>query len=346
MTIVGWDRTGHAPLTERRDYATIHRLRIPAHFGSGLANAPHLVRWQLGLFWWLVEHNDSYSHIHACYFDTVLPALAMKWFFGKIVVYDIFDFYADMLRKVPDRIRRLVKAVDLRVIGAVDAVILADESRVEQIAGARPRRLEVIYNSPEEVKGDTEAARHEGRLKVVYVGLLQMERGITTMLDVMSRHPEWELDLAGFGGDEAVIVSRAAALPNVRIHGKVDYRRTLEFTAAADVLFATYDPSIPNHRYSSANKLFEAMLMGKPIIVAQRTGMDRTVAKHRVGFIVQYGAVDQLEAALKEVERWDTQTQRAFAHHARSVYDCEFSWSLMRKRLVKLYADLSADKRC
>lgn len=70
-------------------------------------------------------------------------------FFRKKVVYDVFDFYADMLRNTPALIRWLIGKVDLWAMGIVDAVILTDDARREQIRGASPKRIEVVNNSPE-----------------------------------------------------------------------------------------------------------------------------------------------------------------------------------------------------
>ena len=50
--------------------------------------------------------------VHACDFDTILPALMCKWLWKIKVIYDIFDFYADHLRATPNLIKRMIRAVD------------------------------------------------------------------------------------------------------------------------------------------------------------------------------------------------------------------------------------------
>jgi hypothetical protein len=151
VSVLGWDRSGELPARSQQDGVTLLRLPIVAAFGSGMANLPNLLRWQWGLMRWLIRHREAYDIIHACDFDTILPALASQALFSKKVVYDIFDFYADHLRATPELFKKAIRFVDLRAIGRADALILADESRREQIRGARPRFSAVIYNSPEEV---------------------------------------------------------------------------------------------------------------------------------------------------------------------------------------------------
>ncbi|MGB9879295.1 MAG: glycosyltransferase family 4 protein [Anaerolineae bacterium] len=339
VTIVGWDRAASLPLIEEREYARIERIALPATFGTGVRNLPYLLRWQLRLCFWLWRNRRRYQIVHACDFDTVLPALMISRLYGKKVVYDVFDFYADMLRKTPSFLRRVVRRIDLWAMGRVDALILVDEARKEQIRGARPRRVEVIYNSPEPCPPPPVRSTH-GELRIAYVGLLQVERGLLEMLEVLERHPEWDLDLAGFGGDAEVILAVARKLPNVRVYGRVPYEEAIRLYAQADVLFATYDPAIPNHRYASANKLFEGMMLGKPVIVARGTGMDRLVERYKVGFVVDYGDVNQLESVLYKIACWRLREKEAFAKRARAVYTENFSWDRMATRLVNLYAKL------
>ena len=112
------------------------------------------------------------------------------------------------------------------------------------------------------------------------MGLLEIRRGLLHVLDILRCHPEWTLELAGTGRDARTILDVGMQMPNVHWHGEVPPMTGLSrLNAAADALFATYDPEVPNHRYSSPNKIFEAMMLGKPVIVARDTNADRLVEK-------------------------------------------------------------------
>lgn len=341
--VVAWDRTGNLPAATKEDGYQLHRLPIRSSYARGLMNFPQLLRWQIGLLQWLVVHRKEYDLIHACDFDTVLPALVCKKFLGKKVVYDIFDFYADHLRATPEIIKHLIRWVDLKAISQVDAVILADDNRKEQIRGSQPRRLEVIYNSPEDKwlnPVEVEPVPVSQDLKIAYIGLLQIERGLLELLTVMQAHPEWVLHLAGFGGDEAPLHAHASQLPNVKWHGRIPYELSIQLSLAADVLIATYDPSIPNHRFASPNKIFEAMMLGKPIIVAKGTQIDQLINRLECGMVVNYGEITELETALTRLDE-DPDFRRKLGRNARRAYETEFSWNICKKRLLSLYATYS-----
>jgi len=344
--LLGWDRTGELPTHEETAWGIIERLPIRAGYARGILNFFPLLRWQFGLLVWLLRHSDEFTLLHACDFDTILPTLFCARLKKKKLIYDIFDFYADHLRNTPEFIKALIRRVDLWAIGRADGLILVDESRIEQIAGAKPRRLAVIYNTPQDLRSTAQAqlGSAASSIRLAYVGLLQYERGLIELIEVMQRHPDWRLDLAGFGGDEAAIRQRAAGNSNIRWHGRVPYSQALELSRQANVLVALYDPAIPNHRYASPNKIFEAMMLGKPVIVARGTNMDRIVEDAQCGLVVNYGAADELEETLARLER-DAELREKLGRAARQAYEQHYSWAVMEARLTALYQQvISADE--
>ena len=280
--------------------------------------------------------------IHACDFDTILPALWARTLWGKKVIYDIFDFYADMLRATPRPLQGIVRRLDLSAIGRADALLLADEARYAQIAGAKPRRSAVIYNSPEDINPNWDESApisppidpHQS-LRLAYVGLLQVERGLIPLLEVLADHPEWRLDLAGSGAEEDQIVGMSRNLPNVTWHGRVPYDQALALNAAADVLPAFYDPAIPNHRFASPNKLFEGMMLAKPVLAAQGTNFDRILIEENCGLVVEYGSREGIAGALKRLE--DRSLRQCLGNNARRAYETTYGWDRMVERLLDIY---------
>jgi glycosyltransferase involved in cell wall biosynthesis len=342
LTVLGWDRTGQLEREDTSQGFRILRLPIRAGYGKGLENFPQLLRWQWGLSAWLASHHREYDILHACDFDTVLPALAAKRLWGKKLVYDIFDFYADHLRRTPELLKWAIRRVDLGAINRADAVILVDDARRDQITGSHPEFSEVIYNSPDDTRLSflqKKDPQDKSSFRLAYVGLLQVERGLLEVLSVLQRHPDWHLDLAGFGGDEKRILSLARKMPNVTWHGRVSYQQALELSQSADVLFATYDPAIPNHRYSSPNKLFESMMLGLPLVVARHTHMDCLVEKAECGIIIDYGNTTALEEAFRSLAE-NPLLRQQLGTNARRAYEECYSWQIMETRLLSLYQQL------
>ncbi len=337
VTVLAWDRGWDLPPTEERPGYAVVRVRIPAPFGRGLRNLPGVLRWQAALLAWLVKNRRHYDVIHACDLDTALPALLAARLARKRLVFDIFDSYADGFRVGP--LRWAVRWLERLVAACSDAVILADDARRDQLSDVRVRRLIVVYNSPPDRLPHLNLPESRLGFRIAYVGLLDAARGLFTLLDVVAKRPEWTLDVAGFGVDEERLARRIGALPNARFHGRVDYDRALQLMAGADVLIATYDPAVPNHRYASPNKLFEAMMLGKPVVVARGTHVDELVERHGCGVVVPYGDEEALAAALDRLAA-DPGLRRALGQAGRRAYEACYSWERMAARLVALYREL------
>lgn len=340
VTIIGWDRTGELPILETKEFAKIVRLRLKAPYATGLANLPMLILWQISLLGKLLVHHNEFQVIHACDFDTILPSLLMKWFFRKHVVYDIFDFYADHLRRTPNWLKSIIRVADKWAIHNADAVILADDNRKSQIEGAKPQKTVIIYNTPEDVNAlPLEEKIGSYSLKIAYVGLLQVERGLLDLMVVLENHQDWHLFLAGFGGDQRKIIQKAQNLKNVHWYGRICYEDAIALTAQCDVVIALYDPQIPNHRFASPNKLFEAMMLRKPIIVAEDTYIDTIVKNLHCGIVISYGDLNQLEDALIMLANNKTLREQ-MGINGRRAYETQYSWSEMSKRLLHLYSSI------
>ena len=340
VKLLGWDRTGELPESEQVAGVDCYRLRIMAAFGSGMGNFGPLMRWQWGLLRWMIRNKDEFDLIHACDFDTVLPALFCKWIFGKKVIYDIFDFYADHLRATPKWVKGLIRAADRWAIQKVNGLILTDEARLEQIGNIRPAHWTVIYNTPQDLKENIKtqvSPQTSTVLRLVYVGLLQVERGLLDVLSILKDHPNLQLDLAGFGGDEKYILDQAQEMPNVHWHGRIAYPQALELTSAADVVLALYDPALPNHRYASPSKLFEALMFGKSVIVARDTHIDEIVSQEECGLVVTYGDRNDLEKALVKLQQ-DDHFRQQLGENGRRAYEQRYNWGKMETRLLQLYA--------
>jgi glycosyltransferase involved in cell wall biosynthesis len=336
VIVVGWDRSAQKVPVEYRDGYELHLFSYPASFGKGIANLISLLRWQLFLLVWVMVRGRSVKVYHACDFDTVLPAFVGKLFFKTPVVYDIFDFYADHIRNTPHWLVQIIRRLDLLAVRLSDVVIIVDEIRTTQLRGVSPKRLEIIYNTPEDRNLVPNQTSPAGKLRIAYIGILQIERGFLELIDVLENHPEWTLDLAGFGGDEEKILEKTNNIPWITWHGRVNYERALKLSAKADVLIATYDPKIPNHRLASPNKIFEAMMLGKSIIVAEGTHIDEMIKFWDCGLVVPYGDRSALEIALQKLAD-DIDLREQYGRNARRAYEEEYSWRIMEKRLLDIY---------
>jgi glycosyltransferase involved in cell wall biosynthesis len=350
VQILAWDRAGTSPENETifvdedsKVQVPVTRLRILSAYGRGMQNLPSLLRWQLGILTWMWKNRNSFDLIHACDFDTILPSLFISRLFRKKVVYDIFDFYSDHLRRTPQFIKWIVRRLDIWAINRADGIILADETRKVQIKGSHPRRVVIVYNSPEDwlSRKKWRPKSASKKLIVIYIGTLTRERGLFHLIDVIKNHKDWQLDIGGYGPDDALVAKAAARVPNIKWHGRTAYKKTMQLSYEADVLIATFDSAIPNHRFSSPNKLYEAMMLSKPIVVSSGTHIDGIIHKYKCGLVVKYGDLPDLERALALLAN-NHRLANTLGKNGRKAYEDKYSWAKVEKKLLAFYKHIVA----
>lgn len=341
---IGWNRNkAESKLSKEKIYLSngsvdVYRFNIDAEFGSGLKNLIPLIKWQVCLIKWLIKNRKKYDLIHACDFDTVLAALFMRILFNKKYVYDIFDFYVDAF-SVPNSLKGIIKKIDFFAIKKAEVTILTNESRIEQISGSNPKEIAFIHNTPKEIQDITlDKVVKNNKKRIFYGGILPENRMIEEVIKICSRHPEWEFIIAGFGPIEQKCREYAEKLDNIKFLGKIQYKDIIKNTINSDVIFACYDPSVPNHKYSSPNKLYEAMMCKKPIIVCNGTGIDKLVIEKNIGLTCDFNEESLEECFISIFE--DENKYKCMANNSRFIYDSEYKWSIMSKRLENIYKNI------
>lgn len=349
VEILAWDRNNKYKIKEnvinlKSGGVKIYRFGIPATFGGGFKkNIKSLILFQIKMFIWLYKRKEKYDVIHACDFDTAYTSFQIAKLFKKKFVYDIFDFYVDSFQ-VPKYLKRIIKSQDYKIINSSDAVIICSENRRKQIAGSKPKSLYIIHNTPEldthdVLKRDLRVYDlKNNRIKIVYVGILSDGRFIREIANLVKEDMNLEFHIGGFGEYESYFKDLSIKYDNIIFHGKLPYSKTLELENSCDIMVAIYDPSIPNHTYAAPNKFYEALMLGKPIIMAKNTGMDQVVSQQNIGEVINYD-IKSLKLAfdnlIKRQNEWSDISQKM-----KKLYLQNYNWVEMEKRLIDLYKNL------
>jgi len=328
-----WDRAlEHAEIEGRAGY-TIHRVRIRAPEGRpGLA--AKMPRWWLAARRFLGQFRPEV--VHAVDFDCLPPALAAKRSLGAKIVYDIFDFYAPMIAvNLPSWLREALTRLERRLARDADLVILPDAARLGFFGSEPPPAIVEIMNVPEE---RAVTPRPRPLFTVFYGGQIARDRGIRELVRACEALGA-RLVVAGHGPDEATLVPYVEASPAAEFVGNLPYEEVLAWTASCDVVAALYDPALPNNRQASPNKLFESMMLSKPVLTNEGTLVGDFVAREGLGAVARYGDADSVRAALEKL-MMSPQACAEMGARGRTLYETRFRWEIMRDRLVSAYRAL------
>ncbi|MGX7419742.1 glycosyltransferase family 4 protein [Carnobacterium gallinarum] len=323
------------------DYILNKELNVKSNENSGLKNLFNLMFYMFKLLNILIKDRKQYEVIHAFDLDTGLPALVMSIFFKKKYVYHILDFYVDSKSGIPRTLKKIIKKMEFLVISKADCTIICTNERMAQIDGSKPKKIEIIYNTPVknkfiEVEKNSYIA-NTSRTSICYVGTLSKTRFIDEMLEIVSKNDKLLLTIAGNGTSIDKVNKYSKEFSNIAFLGTIDYEKSLELYSESDLMFAIYDPTIPNHKYSAPNKIYEAMMLGKPIIVAKDTGMDDIILKEKIGFSVDY-SINEI-ATLLEFISDNKEILKEYKINSSNAYP-KYSWDKMEQRLKNIYYNL------
>lgn len=318
----------------------------PAAYGAGMKHmvAPMKRFWKRA-YKFLRANVDKFDAIHVVNFDTARPAFKIAKKFGKKIVYDIFDYYSDSY-VAPDSVKKVIRSTENKFISRADMTIICSEERKAQIAESHPKKLIIVENSPEdcEIKDDfiIDSASVPGRPKIAYTGMLVFDRFLRETCEVMMNRTDVEWHVAGYGVLRPFIEESAAKYENIFYYGPLPYEDILALEKKCDIMTALQNPSVPNNKYSAPNKFYEALLLGKPLIMVKNGSLYNEILNNDLGEVIDVsnGNVkeeinDALDRILAKQNEWKDMGSRA-----RSLYDTKYPWSNSAKTLLDGYRSL------
>ena len=285
---------------------------------------------------------------------------------GIPVILDMAENYPAMLRSrrstgrakpwdVLVRNPRLAGVIERWVVPRVDAIlVVVEESRDRLLAmGVPTARIALVYNTPPRSRLDSRPADHErrgpGPLKAVYLGRVEEQRGIGTLLDAVARLRADAFPVAltiyGEGKDFAVYRARARALglepPAVVFRGQVPNDVALAELADADVGIIPhwrdeqFDTTLPN-------KIFDYMAAGLPVVTSDATPLKRIVETCRCGRVFRERDAAGLARGIRELG--DAAARREAGERGRDAIRTTFHWERDVQRLLEVLQRVAASR--
>ncbi len=330
VRVISWNREGEKK-TREINGIDIDNFSLRASYGSGVKNLIKMLLWQLFLIYRL--SFAKFDVVHSFDLDTALPAYIVSRIKRKKIVYEVLDaFYIS--RKLPNSLRGIAKKLEEFIANHSDAFIIVDDRRKKQLSVKK--NPYILYNTVEDIYPLNCRFKRRKENLASYVGVLHEDRGIRQIIEVARRMPSWEFWIAGYGPLETFVRESANRIRNMTFFGKVPYETALNIEGCSDVIMAVYDPDVASNKFSSPNKLYEATMLGVPLVVSKGTGIDEIVNQNEIGLSVNYSDVEELIKALENIKK----CKERFGKNARKVYLEKFSWDKFENTLTNIYATL------
>jgi len=333
VTVLGWDRQHETGSKRLKDGdISIELLRLKASYGN----------WSLVIYmwvWWawvLTKVLFSKANfVHASDLDSLIPCLLAAKIKGIPIFHDVYDNYADKSVWVPNFVRPVIRMVERFLSRFVDCVIIPDGNRIDLFEGAA-RDIKVILNTPPDIPGIQGSPQSENGagLCLLVSGQLHRNRGLQLVAEAANELQRINVLTIGlfYDKNDELTVAKSSKFRHL---GRVAYEDALLAMGKADVIVALYDPVIPINVKASSNKVFEAMMAAKPVIINRETAIAKVVQAFDCGLTPEYSRGGFIEACRQLLD--DPELRDRLGTNGRRAYVEHFSWSRMEPILFGIY---------
>ncbi|BAM69534.1 glycosyltransferase [Methanothermobacter sp. CaT2] len=342
VSVIMWDRDGSL---KDSDIENLKIKRFPLETSTKKKTTIYMPLWWLFIVFNLI--GEKWDYVHAADFDTFFPAIFICKLRKIPIIYDIVDFYSDTVLYFSRVLSFVVATIDKFLMNFADAIILPDKARLEQVGLSDESKVYFIVNSPsskeyKDLSINYNFKREDRKLNLFFGGGVSPERGIDFLCEAVKESQEFYLRVIGPApyAYRKFLYATYNNCKNIDLHLKaVPHETIINETMNADVTFALYDPNVPNNRYASPNKLYEAMMCSKPIIVSDNTTMANIVREEKCGLIVPYGNVEKLKEVLNLLKE-SPNLRKKLGKNGKKAYENSYNWEIMEKRLLAIYENL------
>jgi len=243
---------------------------------------------------------------------------------------------------VPFPLYYLLKILDRVLTSAADCVIVPSMYRAKLYPSAR--RIFEVPNLPKISETCQPGIKRSGKdssiFTIYYGGSLSKGNATIKLVRLAARLSDIRLVLAGYpkGNLHAFLKKAATTLPNLSYLGEVDRSISLSLLCTSDVTIVMYEPCNINNVYASSNKLFEAMMMGVPIVTNKETVASEIVEREACGLVVPYHDDAALEQAILTLKR-DKKLWRKLHDSGRTASE-KYSWEQFEASFLSKYIEL------
>jgi len=352
--IIAWDREGKHPKFEEKEGFKVIRVGPRAPYGMRMVSK--LPIFYLHALKEILKLKPAVLHTHD--FDTALLGFLFKLFKGVSWVYDIHDLYFTFPFLSAERgtlfvrlVKWIIKQIDLFLAKCADFVIVPTQSIGGRYEGLREyyvkngvvkKKIITIWNVP-----DLSTFLNFPRLKLrkskkFTIGFIGSQRTVSNFLAlfeaIRDEASSYKILFVGMGKRthflKKIVKERYPEL-DVEFIDHVDYRVIPNYYHLCDVVYSCY-PMTENVKRGVSSKIFEAAVLGIPVIVNEGSLSSDFIRRYKCGVCVDIDSVFDLKEKIM--------LARNLRFNLRVIRE-KWNWKNMESRLIQMYTKFRVKSR-
>jgi glycosyltransferase involved in cell wall biosynthesis len=309
----------------------------------------------------IIETNIEALHIHDIRIAAAVFDANKKY---KLpVVLDLHDNMPEVMKLYPHLQKfpgkyiispKKWKEKEEEFILKADRVISVSPEFIETLQIRLPSEKEKFVLVPntirksfyEDYKVDTTITeRYKNKFVVLYLGDTHTRRGLQTAISgvekLKHKIPNLKLVIVGKSTTDTILKQQ---VKDLRISDFVDFEGWQNVSLFQSYILSSAICISPLHRnlqhdVAYANKIFQYMSLGKPLLVSDAIAQKRLVERTKSGLVHQEKSVDDFTNQVLKLFK-DASLRNELGENGKKFVINEFSWEQTSKKLLHLYNNL------
>jgi len=345
VTVVVWDRECEYNSEEKFEgirIIRIHNTLLMKLLSNDLFRNP---------VWWkraykkglkLFKNNFKFDVVHCHDLDTLWAGVRLKKKTGCKLVYDAHEIFAYMISENKPKIfLNMVFRFEKRLIKNVDRIITVNKPLEKYLFSITNKPIEIVMNCKSLILKKYQPPSKPATFSILYIGGLVKSRMFPELIDIIGKMDRVKFIIGGRQtGLYNEVKKRCEKYPNIEFLGEIPAKYVIQKTLESNCLICMFDPERIGHKIGLPNKIFEAMITGRPIIVTKNMYYsDEFVEKEKTGLCVKNNAKSICDAIIKL--RDNPNLCEELGKNALNAAINKYNWNIEKDKLLKIYEGLS-----
>jgi len=300
-------------------------------------------------FWWVKGCNDAldlykktpFDAVHCHDMDTLPIGVKLKKRLGVKLVYDAHEIWGYMISNdLPKLWANYYLLKEKRLVPYVDRLIIAEEKYAEYFKTLTDKDLTPILNCKRIVTKRYIPPEKNKIFTLLFIGRLSAPRFLLELVEAVKGLENVKCRIGGIGKTRYVemLKQKCEETDNVEFIGPVLQEKVIFMTQDCDAVVCMINPNVINNKIATANKQFEAMVCGRPIICTKDTRSGEITEMEHCGIVVDYSIGSLREGIIKL--RDDPKLCEKLGRNALKAAIVKYNWEKQEEELKKLYDEI------
>jgi len=351
VTVLAWDKYQRYPKNDVKEGIDI--VRFSNSFVNLVKNYKKEILYAIDPFnifrrsfgMWLpgywealkLHKKKTFDIIHCHDFYSLPIGVKLKERLGTPFVYDAHELWNPIISGTnPKPLTNYYMRKEKQGLENADHIITVAEPHLQHFLNRGYQNVTIVSNCKEKISDKYIPSRNKV-FNLIYIGVFNGKRFTPEAIEICKEISDIRFELAGYGGNEDKIKNliNNDSKNRTRFLGKLPMNEVIPKTLEADAILCMLDPSFMNNRVGPPNKLFEAMVCGRPVIATKNTYSGKLVKKLDMGLAIDYDKKSFKNAVIKLRDNPDL--RKRLGKNALKAALLRYNWEEEEKRLLEVY---------